>query len=94
MDSIYPLSETMFTTFGWCLVTMPLWVFVAIVLEKLGGTEEQSWTMAVAHWRVGAVCFWLFLPMSCWEHSQDDTPYNHWPEGCNQYTGECPKETP
>ena len=85
---IWPLSTTMMYTLGWCMVSFPLWVFVAIVIEWMGGTEEQAWTMVRAHFRVGAACFWLFLPMSCWEHSQDDTPYNPWPEGYNPYTHE------
>jgi len=83
---IWPLSTTMMYTIGWCMVSFPLWVFVGIVQQWMGATEEQAWTMAVAHFRVGAVCFWLFLPMSCWEHSQDDTPHNPWPEGYNPYT--------
>ena len=89
-----PLSLTMMEGLRWCLLSMPLWVFVAIVLERMGATKKEAWTMAVAHFRVGAACFWLFFPVRCWEHSQDDTPYNPWPEGCNQYTGECPKGTP
>ena len=92
MELIYPLSKTMMYALGWCVYSFPLWILVAILWKRLGGTEEESWAIAVAHFRVATACFWLFFPVSCWEHSQDDTPYNHWPEGCNQYTGECPKD--
>ena len=89
-----PLSVVLLLTLRWCIVSMPLWIVFAIAARYAGATDREAWTMAVSHFRVGAACFWLFFPISCWEHSRDDTPHNPWPEGCNQSTGECPKETP